>query len=969
MISPKNRYKAVIILLVLFLFIRTGFSQYYRTGSEAAGISWKSIETDHIQVIFPSAQSELAQEFTSKFEYALDYFKPNLKKKPKKLSIVLHNYHSRSNGVMSWAPRRMELWTRPPQSLAAQDWLELLIVHEYRHYIQISNLDQGFTTALKWLFGQQGQLIPLGLHIPMWYLEGDAVVAETMHSRAGRGRDPAFSQEFKAMVLEEGIPTYDKVFLGSYVDYMPNHYQTGYDIVAAHLLYNSSTVFDEKLDNIAKHPIYLNPFRTKARGLRDRGKTKFYEDAILLLDSIWRSDNRWEDHEQEDFVLMEPAQYLNLKELKKDGNVLYAFAESFGDLPSLVSVEDSMLKLECRLGYLADQEIDVVGNQLVWVETETNPLWDQHSFSNVWLMNLQTKQKRKVTEDLFLASPALNAETKTIAAVEYHPDYRFNLILINSDNGDVLKRLPNPGNDILFHPAWSDDGRSLVYVALGKEGKALKIWTIEEGSRMILDAGFNELSNPILVNNVIYFTGGFDGVNQIYAYAMNTGELKQLTNAPFGANYCSVNEKKNELLYTSFHSRGNRIVKQTLSKGRQVRIEKLHPPTDRFAEKLSIEIGEVIDFEKTPKRNYQEKKYSKLGHALNLHSWYPVSVDLDDNMFYPGITLMSQDVLSNSELTLNYNANPGMKNEMFSAGMTYYGVWPNIHLNSSFGFDNDQISFEGSPIDLQNTYNSGDLSLTFPLNFSRHTWYRGLWPEISLGYGQKKIDYQLYGSDHSFTNRYVPFTLWLSGYGLKQMAKRDLEFPWGVSFRLGYSTSLGKNSDDTPSLQYVNQGSVFGYGLSGYLKGLAPHHSLIINHAFQNKTIGEEYVDDETGMTVFQTMSNLVSLPRGVFDVNRENIRMLRLALDYQFPIAYPDLRLGWLAYMKRIGGGLFVDYGDLTNIYSRNEKSLSVGGSLYFDCNFLRYEPDVRLGLQMGYNLSFEDVFSNLIFSVNMPW
>lgn len=96
---------------------------------------------------------------------------------------------------------------------------------------------------------------------------------------------------------------------------------------------------------------------------------------------------------------------------------------------------------------------------------------------------------------------------------------------------------------------------------------------------------------------------------------------------------------------------------------------------------------------------------------------------------------------------------------------------------------------------------------------------------------------------------------------------------------------------------------------------------------------------------------------------------MTRLSFDYQLPIAHPDLRLGWIAYLKRIGGGLFVDYGHLMDVHDVKSNSVSYGGSIYFDCNFLRYEPVIRLGLQMGYNNLSEKTFSNLIFSVNTPW
>ena len=50
----------------------------------------------------------------------------------------------RSNGFVTWTPKRMELIVTPPQDSYAQDWIGQLSLHEYRHVVQISQLDQGF---------------------------------------------------------------------------------------------------------------------------------------------------------------------------------------------------------------------------------------------------------------------------------------------------------------------------------------------------------------------------------------------------------------------------------------------------------------------------------------------------------------------------------------------------------------------------------------------------------------------------------------------------------------------------------------------------------------------------------------------------------------------------------------------------------------------------------------------------------
>jgi hypothetical protein len=146
---------------------------------------------------------------------------------PKRIDVLIHSRSAYSNGFVSWAPKRIELFPTPDQDIFAQDYLEQLAIHEFRHVVQIDKLNKGFTKALSFLFGQQAIGAVLGVYVPTWFLEGDAVMAETMLSRSGRGRLPSFEQEMKAQLLEKRLYSYDKAGLGSYRDYVPNHYIMG----------------------------------------------------------------------------------------------------------------------------------------------------------------------------------------------------------------------------------------------------------------------------------------------------------------------------------------------------------------------------------------------------------------------------------------------------------------------------------------------------------------------------------------------------------------------------------------------------------------------------------------------------------------------------------------------------------------------------------------------------------------------
>jgi len=219
----SNRKIIVLIIVVSGSLINnSSFAQFYETGQDPAFLKWSQINTDNFQIIFPQNFSSEAQRLANIFEYSYSYCSKTLNCYPKKVPVILHNQTSISNALTIWAPKRMEFFTTPPQDIYPQDWLEQLVLHEYRHVIQTEKMNQGITKMFSWLFGEQAPGAVVGM-LPRWFLEGDAIVLETALSNSGRGRLPSFEMELRALTLErDKIYNYDKALLGSYKDYIPN---------------------------------------------------------------------------------------------------------------------------------------------------------------------------------------------------------------------------------------------------------------------------------------------------------------------------------------------------------------------------------------------------------------------------------------------------------------------------------------------------------------------------------------------------------------------------------------------------------------------------------------------------------------------------------------------------------------------------------------------------------------------------
>ena len=251
------------LFLLFFPVLSSG--QFFIWGQAPASIQWKQINTQNFQVIFPEGFEERAGYVANLLEFAYKYGTKTLDHQPSKVSVILRNQTVTPNGFVSWAPRRMEIFTNPPQDLGLEDWLELLVVHEFRHVVQIDKLNQGLTQLLTILFGEQITGVVFGLFVPMWFVEGDAVIVETGQTRGGRGRLPSFEQGLRAQILQKGNFSFDKAFFGSYKDFVPSFYALGYQMVSHARSRFGANVFDNVLDRVGSNPISIRPFSNRLR--------------------------------------------------------------------------------------------------------------------------------------------------------------------------------------------------------------------------------------------------------------------------------------------------------------------------------------------------------------------------------------------------------------------------------------------------------------------------------------------------------------------------------------------------------------------------------------------------------------------------------------------------------------------------------------------------------------------------------
>ena len=67
------------------------------------------------------------------------------------IPFVIHPENLRSNGMVMWLPKRVEILSSPAIDSYSMPWLKQLAAHEYRHAVQYNNLNRGWVKAFSYI--------------------------------------------------------------------------------------------------------------------------------------------------------------------------------------------------------------------------------------------------------------------------------------------------------------------------------------------------------------------------------------------------------------------------------------------------------------------------------------------------------------------------------------------------------------------------------------------------------------------------------------------------------------------------------------------------------------------------------------------------------------------------------------------------------------------------------------------------
>jgi len=947
-----KKSKTIILLALVCLSISAGIpqrciAQYFVWGQDPCSIKWEQIKTEHFRIVYPKDFAKEAQRVAYLLERAYVPVGESLGQKARRIPVLIHNQGVESNGFVGWAPRRSEFFSQPPSDNYGQDWLEQLVIHEFRHVVQLEKLNHGLTKGLTIVFGEQATAAVAGVYLPFWFIEGDAVATETALSNSGRGRIPSFERGLKAQVIEKGTYSPEKAMFGSYKDFVPDHYELGYLMVAHARSQYGRDIWANVLNDVGRKP-YPFAFNRALKKHSGQTTTGLYKETFEDLTQHWQKDPLFNGPGVEDVLNPTSKLYTNYyrPQFFQDSMVV-AVKTSLDKIPRIVSIDtrgkESTL---CVPGYIDNNSLNVGQEMLIWSETCPDSRWVHRSYSDIFC--LKSGSRKRLTQKQRYFSPALSPDGQQIAVIESTPAYDFYISIIDASNGKLIRRYDPPSGTYPMQPSWSGDMQSILIISQDGNGKEILELKLADGSFLSLHkAGFIEISRPAMINGQVYFNAAYCGTEQVYVLDTQKGTSTMLTSAAFGAHDISINNKGRGI-YSFYTSDGLKIASLTnVSEAIVFQNFGNHYGNNFDSILSSQEQKPEFKTDSNHLKAYKTEPYSKWNGLLKPHSWGPFYPNAADYEIKPGASILFHNLLSTSFLGLGYEYDWQNNYGDWGGSYEYKGLYPELSMNVKSGKRENIFSGEINNTTLVWQKTSANLKALLPLSFIRGTYVQYFRPSVSLYYihaGKTAKTFDFFQENQAMTIEYR-----LSYSLLHRSVARDMRVPLGFSFNVAFMH---------PLIKEFSAGKILTATSVLYLPGIAAHHSLKLTGSGQVTVISPK----KTNTVSFQ-YSNLVPLARGyTYPLFNKTTSFM---FDYKFPFWYPDLSIPYVLYLKRGKANIFYDFSQAyigNNTYNYS----SYGVDITFDLHLMRFLSNIDLGIRIGQRANDKQTFTNLLYSIS---
>ena len=993
-----KRIGAIFFLLLAGIVAR---AQFYSSGEDPGRLKWNTVSSDNFRIVYPAGNDSLALEYGLALERyrsvlgeSIGYAPNSQYRRP--MPVILHPYSAQANGSVVWAPRRMDLYTRP-QFVAPDpmDWITELAVHESRHVSQMQFAKGRGYGIFNVLVGDLFTGAMSAVYPGPALLEGDAVSIETALSRAGRGRSADFMEYYRVSLADGDLRNWYRWRWGSQKLYTPDHYRAGYLLVAGMRYVYDDPLFTKRYYANIVDPIWPFPFFVLQRTVRQASGMRFkdtWTEIASAQQALWAADEAARGP-------FGPA-----RQLTRQGRLFTEYLSPEGAGEQTFAVKQGLSRPPQLVQLLPDGKVSSVRpfatntsqlrysenlGRLFWSEKVQDHRWTLKSDSRIYYLEPGSRAVHRLTREGNFANPSPDPDGTSVAVTEYPVEGGSAVRILDGRYGLTEQRFPAPDSLQVVETAWA--------AAPAATGKRLVASAISAGGFAFYDVtdSFRPLTDPLPIKikqlrsyaDGVLFVSDLGGVNELYLLSLpdnsgGGGTVVRLTNNRFGAS--DFLPSGDSLTFAALTPEGRMLYRGTA--GSFPASLANWPIADRLSEQeaeLSPSVspailGEAKDLFSSP------RPYRKLPHLLRLHSWAPIYIDYDAiaNASYEtvfstaglGATAFFQNDLGTASLMAGYSVALDIQKDepvwdhSFHGKFIYRGWYPVIELSTTVGnglarryqcntilFDDHRtMSVDGKETDVPSFRTSAKIYI--PWDFSNGGWFRGLVPRIEAQYSNDLVNtaeiyYKLLhmigeksgvfripaGAGDGHAVPLARLTASVRGYATTGRGRSAVYPRWGIGAEGGYSMRPGATDLFAPA--------AYAY-VYGYVPGIMDTHGIRLSAVYQTRFDGR-FPDNFVNI-----------LPRGMSGVSNLQSYLLtryesqaRFTFDYALPLLPVDWSgLGPVAYVRNFELTLHAD-GTLLG-RKANACLYSAGADLSVRLGNLLWIPYAsRVGVSYNYN------------------
>lgn len=923
MCARMKRFITLMLLLICeLLLVDSASAQYYSWGVDPPTFKWRQMKEKSYRVVYPDTAEHIATRMMYYLNAVNDDISYGYRHPQMSIPFVVHPSNFASNGLVMWMPRRVEFISTPEIRGYSMPWTKQLIAHEYRHAVQYNNLNRGVVKGLSYVLGQQSSTIGL-LFMPLWMMEGDAVMIETEMSTFGRGLQPSFTMAYRAHgSVVHGYKNIDKWFCGSYKDYIPNHYNLGYLLCRHGYQRFGSVMGDDVAELVSRRPYMIVSNTWVLKKLYGSSTPQLFYDTFTTLEDHWRGVNNVVQT-TEPIAVEEPKCYTKYSHPQPmaDGRILF-LKEDLDKTTAFVIVDEATGEEErvAHTGIVSTRPMLSSTGRVWWTEYRQSALYEQKVASTLCFMDLSkgVPQTMRRKRNVLYPTPT---EGHGIAWVEYTPDGSYAVVV--NGTAELERRTDIAYGSEVHGMAWDGVTKALYLIITDDDG--MHIARLDgEGVSPVTQAAYTTLSDLTAKDGRLYYGSIASGRDELHMYDLSLGREYRLSTSRYGS-FQPVALDSCRVVATTYDKRGYLPVTQSVENAVEVSYAP-HPPKIMLPEikPWNVVNLDTVRFDESAAERVAEssppKRFRRFAHAFNIHSWAPASYDpyaLTEESsiaFNLGATIMSQNILSTMEgfITWGWNRHEG---SVFKGMIRYNGLGVNLWVNGTYGgtqqiykvaiYDPDRgkLVYPNDP-EIGRYYSVG-AGATLPILMQRgyHTSQFALSASWNFSNGMVANVDELKIEGGEVTNiRTIGYSegvhllnLGISFQDYTRMAHRDFLPPWSVAFAANYG--LNPTTDDFGHLIVL-------YGKL-YTPGFAKHHSLSLAASYQT-SIGGFHSDMVLSSLTFKSAR---LIPRGYTTYDIANNDYIATSLNYQMPVWYPDGGIRGIVYFKRLRLNIGGDY------------------------------------------------------------